>query len=244
MSLSIKFYLNTNKSSKGDKYPIYCRITYKRKKSELATDHSCSKKRWINNSQRTKIGVIDDALSLLENNIRGIKNQLDRDNAPISSKLIKDLATGKLSLNPNILEYLKTYIEGKSQKNEVKKGTLSGYNTTLMYLREFIQKDNIKDLSLNTVDYRFINDFDTYLLQRGLLKNSANKHHSRLRTLLIEAIREDIIIKNPYNNFKLKYKSANREHLTNDEIKQLKETEIGYTLRPYKRKLMRWLRSH
>jgi len=45
--------------------------------------------------------------------------------------------------------------------------------------------------------------------------------------VLIEAIKQDIIIKNPYNNFKLKYKPTNRTYLTNHEIKQLKESSLG-----------------
>jgi integrase/recombinase XerD len=84
------------------------------------------------------------------------------------------------------------------------------------------------------IDYKFISDFDLYLLkqkvnhsEKTMERNTVNKHHSRLRTILIRAMREGYIVKNPYIDFKLKYTPSNRTFLTEDELKLHNKHPLG-----------------
>ena len=58
-------------------------------------------------------------------------------------------------------------------------------------------------------------------------RNTVNKHHSRLRTILHKATKDEIISINPYSKFNLKYDPTTRSFLTKDEINRIKE--INFT---------------
>jgi hypothetical protein len=68
-SLSIKFYLNGFKA-KGNKLPIYLRITKDRKKSEVATGYFLEEKSWDGSYQRAKKNTeINEHLSSIESQV-------------------------------------------------------------------------------------------------------------------------------------------------------------------------------
>lgn len=59
------------------------------------------------------------------------------------------------------------------------------------------------------------------------MRNTVNKHHSRLRTILIRAVKEGHITKNPYIDFQLKYTPSSRTFLTEEELKKITENNLG-----------------
>ena len=58
--------------------------------------------------------------------------------------------------------------------------------------------------------------------------NTINKYHSQLRTLLLRALAERIIVKQPYASFKLITEKTNREFLSQDELTQLINTDLSH----------------
>ena len=52
-------------------------------------------------------------------------------------------------------------------------------------------------------------------------RNSANNKHKKIKTVLNDAVKKDIISKSPYINFPLKNKKITREHLTTEELDRL-----------------------
>ncbi len=75
-------------------------------------------------------------------------------------------------------------------------------------------------LLLTEVNFNAIEALDNYMLNsyrdptnRKIQRNTVNKHHSRLRTILNKAINEDLIRKSPYRSFKLKDQKTKREFL-------------------------------
>lgn len=58
------------------------------------------------------------------------------------------------------------------------------------------------------------------------MRNTINKHHSRFRTLIIRAIKEGYITKNPYGDFALKNVRVNRVALTNEELQKLIKQDL------------------
>jgi hypothetical protein len=80
-NLSLKFYLNEDKL-KGDKAKIYLRITYNRKKAEIATAHSILPSDWDEAKQRSrKNPTINQAFSDIEAKLYQIKTVLEYENA-------------------------------------------------------------------------------------------------------------------------------------------------------------------
>ena len=87
-------YDKVKKSPKG--LPIYCRITFQRKKALFATGEYCQPKNWNEEAgypiraPRTK-----EFLTFIENKIYGFKRQLEFEEKEITAAKLRDLYKGK-----------------------------------------------------------------------------------------------------------------------------------------------------
>ncbi|MDP4249631.1 MAG: Arm DNA-binding domain-containing protein, partial [Bacteroidota bacterium] len=103
---SIKFYLFEGGKPNGV-LPIYMRITYARKKAELHTGFTCTKKEWNQANQNTRTSTtVNKKLSDKKAAVYSFLEDLEKENKPISAAILKDLLTGKTRVKTRILEYL------------------------------------------------------------------------------------------------------------------------------------------
>jgi len=233
--ISIKFYLNQLKK-KGSKFPIYLRIIVDRKKAEVYTSHSVSLKDWDENKERTKrLVLINQSLSDLEYQVYEIVNQIKKDNKKLTAIAIKNILTKKDKLDYTIIEYYESCLERMKIAKEVEEVTINMYGYTKNHLANFLREEKkVDDFPIRNIEYRFLTDFDTYLLcqkvshsERTLERNTVSKHHSRLRTILIQAMKEGYLSSNPYANFKLKSMPTQRTFLNDDELTRLLNHGLG-----------------
>lgn len=234
LSLSLRFYLNENKE-KGAKHPIYCRITVDRKKAEITTKYFAEVKDWDDSKQRTKKNnSINEELTSIETEVYAIVKRLEKEKKQISARIIKNCLTGEDKLDPNLLEYYDTYVSRLDKAGEVEKVTVTRYKETRVYLERFLEENKIQDVLMENINFKFISDFDLFLLnlkdknQKILMeRNTINKHHSRLRTMIIRAIKEGFINKSPYVDFKLKNTPSKRTFLSQEELEQIIKHELA-----------------
>lgn len=234
-NVSIHFYLKADASYAGGELPIYCRITYQRKKAEVFIGEKCTSGKWNSaagvpvRDQRLK-----EYLNHIEETIRQTKRQLETEGKDISAKILKDIFRGKGQKESKensiiLIDYFDTYIKriGKLT-SEYSTSTLKNYRTTLTHLRSFLKSKNQNGF-LREIDHKFIDAFDYYLMTTPmpktgmpLARNSANKYHTKLKTVLLRAVKEGLLPVSPYAEFKLKYKTVHRDHLTQDELQRLR----------------------
>ena len=235
-SYSIKFFLNKSRN-KGNRFKIFARIHYARKKAELFTQYSVEETDWLEEKERTKKNLqINAHLSALETEVHEIVRKLREENKIISAATIKNILTHKESATTHILQYYDTCIERLDAANEVEKVTVAMYGYSKERLAAFIkEKKKSNDYPIENINYKFIQDFDLFLLNQKtykgaeatLKRNTASKHHSRIRTILIRARKEGLIDRNPYEEFKLKKSPSNRTYLTQEELEALIKHDLG-----------------
>ncbi len=234
-SLSIRFFLRAQ-YAKGARFPIYVRITAFRKKAEIATKYRIPLKEWDEDKQRTKRNaVINEHLAELENQVYETAKHLQRTGKTVNAATLRDFLTQKERVSPGMLGFYEDFLERLVKAGEVIPETVRSYRTTKNILTQFL-KDQGRDenISLTSIDYKFISDLDVYLLNqtagnyaKTLERNTVNKHHSRLRTVLIRAMREGYLTRNPYREFKLKQVPSNRTYLTNEELQKIIVHKLG-----------------
>ncbi len=233
-NLSTRFFL-ADKKVKDGKSPIYLRITYSRKKAEHFTGIYINKANWSGDKQRAKKdNQVNNKLSSIEKDIGDIHYLLEKENKPISAGLIKDIYTGKNEIEKTLLTYYDAHVQDLKKKNEVAKNTVSRYLDTYDHLKNFLSRENKSGLLIRFVDFKLLNDFDVYLktqvsstTKQALERNTVNKHHSRLRTILIKAVNESQLVKNPYKDFKFKYTPSKRTFLTKEELERIQANDLG-----------------
>ena len=234
-TLSIKFYLNKTKIL-GDKIKIYCRIIIDRRKSEFYTGFSITNDFWNAQSGRSYYDPdLNNELAKIESKIYDIRRSLLDSGQLLTSSNIVDHYSGKKKLKVFLLKYFNNHLQHIKSKAELSRITIAQYFTTYKIVGQFIRETLRKnDVLISEVDYRFIADLDHYMIksykdpqEKHIVRNTINKHHSRFRTILIKAIKEDIILKNPYINFQLKDKKTQRDHLSKEEITLLREHNLN-----------------
>jgi integrase/recombinase XerD len=233
-SLSIRFYLNEEKA-KGEKMPVYLRITVNRKKAEVATSYFAELKNWDATRQRTKKNSdLNDELTSIESEVYEIVKRLEKEKKTITASSIKDFLTKKDKLDVTLLNFYDNLVERLDKAGEVKKSTIDRYGDTKKYLVKFLAEHKLTNILVEQVDYKFISDFDLFLINQKLKygentieRNTVNKHHSRVRTVIIRAIKEGLMNRNPYSDLKLKYTPSKRTFITQEELELIINHDLG-----------------
>jgi integrase/recombinase XerD len=221
--VNLKHYLLIRKGKEND-CPIYLRITFERKKAEIHSGYSCSVKDWDEKNQIVKSNVsITKQLASQKTKVYELIIDLQKENRIVSATILKELYSGKTKKETFLLEYFAKYISELKTRNEIKLISLNKYNQSLNTLKKFIASDfKNQDIQIEQINYSFINGYDLYLKQEyDLHKNTINKYHSRLRTILIRAFSEGLIIKQPYSNFKLATIKSDREFLSQEDLNKI-----------------------
>jgi integrase/recombinase XerD len=230
LKVSLKHYLFIGRGSTG-KLPIFLRITYNRKKAEMHSGYTCTLKEWSEADQATKSNpTINRELSDQKNKVYDFLIERGKASQPISAAILKDLLTGKRSTQVTLLAYLDNYIKELEIKREIKPISLNKYRQSKSSLAAFIQsKYELPDVALDQISYEFIKDYGLYLKQvNDLHKNTINKYHTRLRTILIRALAEGIITKQPYANFKLVNQKTERTFLSKEYLNKLITVDLSH----------------
>lgn len=218
-NFTFKFYLNKAKEASG-KAPIYLRITVHRKKAEMTTGLMIMAKEWDSDKQRaTKNQVINASLNEIENRLYQVVTGFNKNNESYTANDLKEQLVNKAPEDQFLLEYFQKCVEKLKIANEVENSTIRSYDKAKWYLSEFIRsKYNKEDFKISLIDYSFISDFDLFLLESGLQRNTITKHEKKLKSVLLKAQREKLLTENPYQDFKLKSTSGKRQFLTQQEI--------------------------
>src|SRR5450755_159505 len=226
---SIKFYLLESTKKEGV-LPIYMRITFNRRKAELHMGFTSTKKEWDPANQNSRVSrAINTKLSEKKAAVYSYLSELEKEKKPVTAALLKDLLTGKTRVKIRILEYLENHIQEITIRAQIKTISLNKYKQSQTTLHNYIpEKYGLPDLLMDQVNYEFINGYDLYLKKTlNLHKNTINKYHSRLRTLLLKALAEGIVTKQPYANFKLVTQKTDREFLSQEDLGKIVAKDLS-----------------
>jgi site-specific recombinase XerD len=233
-NLSLKYFLYDHPGAKMPK--LYLRITVNRKKVELALDHFLPHDEWDEKMQRSfKNKKLNEELKFIESKISEIKRNLIYQGKEVTAQLLKDFFLGKAEKKYGLVEYYQEFNHRiEKLPNQYSKVLISKYKNNLQRIKDFLATKKLKDILIKDVNYKWLAEFDYYMLTTPtkqykvpLGRNTANKQHDWLRSILIKAWKEDHISKNPYLDFKLKDEKTTREHLTQQEVDLLIKHELS-----------------
>lgn len=119
--------------------------------------------------------------------------------------------------------------------NKLKWGTQKNYFTTQKYISKFLKKHfNTIDMYLKQLDYNFILKFEKFLREYKLLdhqkkmgNNSVMKHIERFRKMVTLSFKLGWIERDPFINFKAKFKKVERGFLTEIELEKIEEKSFS-----------------
>ncbi|WP_439506667.1 tyrosine-type recombinase/integrase [Sediminibacterium sp.] len=231
---SMRIYINTLKKSKvTQKYPMYLKLVYCGKKVEIrlpetfdATDkdlfywdkHTAQfthKQKDVRNTDLMELQVRFD--KYMRNNNNTLRH-------PLKELMSIVLDKANLYKNWTVESYCDYYIKNRviGNVNRVK-GTQNNYIKAVNHLKKFLLVNNLSQLPIDSFKYKEAVDFEMYM--GNVAKNihsSTSTNIIRLRTIFYEAIKEDLITKNPFKDLKLTYKGMKKTpSITIDQLKDI-----------------------
>lgn len=234
MRIRVTLLLKKSKVRSNGKYPVYARCVMDGRRIELSTSILVDMNDWDKSRQEIagnseEIRILNNRLLKFVSGIYDIYNQLEAGVNGFDIYTIKEKITGVKSKDYFIELFENTIasIEKKLGKGYTE-GTLKHYRTTLKRLKGFVKEFYLrKDIEITRVDYTFLNSFDIYLKSsHNIGANTVWGYHRHLKKVLNDAVAMELIIRNPYENYKVKRGDANRDFLTLKEIQKMERKRI------------------
>lgn len=244
--ISVKFYLATDKNEEFEGFQVYCRITIDRIKSEIATGQFFFPKEWNDKAGRPKdeFSLKAKALRDLYDEIRIIVSRLKEEDLPITSKSIKmRLKAGSPRKGVSLVEYFDKFIQ-HIEKDQVnyRNATVNHYKATLNHLKNFLHtsREYHAEIAVQEVKYDMLKSFHSYMInhtdwnieKKKLHHNTAMKYHVKLKRVLEEAYKDELINRNPYQHFPItEVHDRKKDRLTIEEVKLLMKADLSSNIK-------------
>ncbi|MBU2903624.1 site-specific integrase [Arenibacter algicola] len=234
-SFSQLFYLKGKHFQKDVKVPIYLRLTVNGQRTELSISRKVDPEKWNARTGKMKgtnleANELNSYLDTVRNKINKIHAQLIDENKPFTSSDIKNLYVGK---GEKLKMLIKLFDEHNQQMEklvgiEFALGTYKRYHTTRSHVAEYVKSEYRKnDIPVRDVDLKFIKGFEYFLkITKECNHNSALKYVNNFKKIIRIAVGNDWISKDPFYNYKVQFKTVEREFLSKEELQALIDKEI------------------
>ena len=225
------------RAPQGDKLKIYGRVRVDRIKAEFYTNFAINPSDWDTARQfpKTNITIKEELLDIESKVYKIRRNLIDQDIYP-TAKLIVDLLKNKQNkFKPiSFIGFYEDYIQDMIDKNERAESTIRHQKGTLAILKKYTTYSKKKDIKMTDIDYKFLKDIDYYMsavyispYDKKIMRNTINKHHSRIRTIINAAVLEGYINRTPYEKFKMKFTKTKRVYLNFEELERIEKLDLS-----------------
>lgn len=233
-TMSILFFIKKTKLLKNGEAPICLRLTLNKQIAEIRIKRSILVNRWspAKGCALGKDRVAKELNSYLDA-IRLKMHQIHRElvldmSAPVTANAIMNRYCG------NDVKMLLEVFEDHNDKcraligKEYVEGTVRKFDTTLLYLKQFLKQRYRKDdIPLPEINQEFVRDFEFFLkTEKSCQNNSALKHIKNFRKVIRIAIGNDWIKRDPFFGLRFKAEEVNVDFLSNDELKRIRQKKI------------------
>jgi len=235
-SFGLIFFLKAPRHNESTIRSVYFRITVNGIPKEASTRRQWDTERWNKKTERAT-GTKEDAKSLnffldsLTSKIHEIKAEIMYSGKPITSQKIMDHVMGRITPRAKVLEEFQKHNDELEALigNGYTAATLERFNITKNHLTAFIKlKYNAGDLEFADLNFEFIKDFEFYLRAvRKCANNTTLKYISNFKKIVIRAIDKEIIIKDPFKNFKGKKTKIVKKPISAKELAELERREFS-----------------
>ena len=229
-TFSVLFYPKRRDSDLPDKASVYMRITVNGRRSELSINRKVNVSKWNQKAEKlsgTKEEVKDfnSYLDALRNKIYAIHQQLLRRDIKITSEAIKNSYLGVDEKQIMLLEIFQNHNEQMEMLigKEYALSTVKKYKTAYKHVKNFLAyKFKRKDIPIERLNHSFITNFEFYLKSvKNCNHNSTLKYIKNFKKIVIIALSNGWIDKDPFINYKVHVKTVEREFLSKEEIQMM-----------------------
>ncbi len=230
-TFSILFWIKKNRLQNG-KAPIYARVTINGKRAEIATQNEVAISEWDARSQMAygkvkESKLINSEIAIMRARLLSIYSKLTMAGKHLSAEAIKNDYCGVVEKPRMLVQIIQQHNDDfeKLIGKDYCRVTWSKYAGMLQHVKGFLKwKFNLSDISLQSLNFEFINDFEFYLKTEKNIDSHTNPRYIKnLRKVVRECVLKDWLHKDPFIAYKLKEKKSDRTYLTEFELSAIQE---------------------
>lgn len=235
-NLLILFYLNKSKINQKGTCPIYCRITFLKKRKQFATGEFINPSNWNAKQQRAISNSIESRqlntqLQIITANIKKEYLKLQLSETEFTSEDIFRHYIGEPTRQEKFLiDYFNEFLVKKKKLIgiDIEQATWKKYYYACEQTKTFIQWHYKKnDLPFNKLNEQFLDDFEFYLkTELNQRQVTVNKTIQRLRKPIKTAVSEGYFNKDPFSLHKPGKVSTNVIFLSENELERLEKYQF------------------
>lgn len=229
------FWLYKSKKNKRNEAPVYLRITINGKKTEVSTGIMVSEDKWNSKKQQVRGNAPDsDAKNKVLNDykikISFLQDDLKRKGILLTTELLKLKLTDEGKEVSTLIEAFDKYLEVVKAKVEIETSIVPYKKLIIVKNRiiEFMTQElRRNDIGLDELDFGFIQKFDLFLKnKKGYQLNTASASCQKLKRVIKNAISNDWLIKDPFDDFQCKKVDVLKHCLTREDLIKLINKDI------------------
>jgi len=239
-TFSVRFMTRASKNTQNSNERLYARITVAGERTEVSLGQEIASGLFDQNAQRCLKGskearLANDFLETVKYKLNDYRKELMLDGKQITADSLKRKYMGiplaDETHKPTILELYE--IHNSKLKEligiDIAEATHKRHITSKIHVAAFIKFQYGKnDLELDRIDYKFLNDYEHYFkVVRKCNHNSTMKYIKNLGKVIRLGLAEGYMTKNPFDKFKLTYKTVQRDILTIEEVEKLVKMKIS-----------------
>lgn len=235
-TFKVSFYLRSNYENKEGKSPVMLRVFLGGEMANFgSTKIFVDKSLWTNKTSRMK-GRTTEALSVnasldaISTTLQSIYQRCELEGCA-SLDNIRSHFFGKQKEYTSFLPIFDKYIDSiRVQVGKTRSAaSLQKYSVLRRHFAEFLlSKYAKKDLPLNEFSYTIVQDFELHLnTELNYAYNTAVKTMKTLKTIVLYAQRNGFLLHDPFANHRFHLEQVDRGFLTDEEILQIADKELG-----------------
>ena len=246
-TFGIRFFVK-NHLIKDSEVPIYVRVTVDGTRVDISLKRKINVYYWnpvLGSAKGSKESSksLNHYLKELEARIIQIYQEFQLKKVTITADAIKHELLGAQTKEHTVSMLFEYHNE--KYRNVLAWGTLKNYFTTQKYVMAFSKAQyGIEDYFLQDINYRFLNEFELYLVNyepqdhhKPLGNNGIMKHLERFRKVINLALRMEWMVKDPFAKFSFRYQKVERTCLNPTELSRIDEKRFDIERLQYIRDL-------
>lgn len=214
------------KRLKNDKHGVVnLRITENRKSVYVSLKISINQNHWNPIKKNVRVNKEIDYESINDK----ISNEIKRIRNENKSKSLDEVKEVKINDLTSYLSYFDIHI---SKLKKLKKlGTYKRYNTTFRHLKLFAKSKSKSDIKFSEINYKFIEEFDEYLMSKSLKKNSRNNYLICSQKVFRLSLKDKVFktFEDPFLNFSFKREPVEKRRLSFGQIQNLISHPVDFS---------------
>jgi integrase len=238
-SFGVLFYIKKNRVGADGECPIYLRITVDKVSKTISTYRTYDPKYWNQatgrvivkrNHPEDKGRALNAYLDTLQAKVFEAKHDLIESRKPVTAEAIRNLMQGRSDKGerPHFLMEIFQYHNSQVKSllgTEYSKGTLTKFTTVLNHTRAFLKwKYSVDDLDIRKLDYEFITELEFwYKSVQHIEHNTTMKYIACVKKMVIRALHNGWLLRDPFQGFKMAQREKEREALTDEELQKMEE---------------------